>query len=94
MVVYGKGKRLQQPVVGNELHEPKDYDAGVKAKFPEGWYDRLSEAFDKYLKEYSADELNKGNRLFDLYKAWRDECKVGFNRVDLEKLLDWLKELG
>ena len=30
--------------------------------------------------------------LFDLHKAWRDENKVGFNRVDLDKLLDWLGE--
>jgi hypothetical protein len=27
-----------------------------------------------------------------LHKAWRDQRKVGFNRVDLEKLLGWLKE--
>jgi hypothetical protein len=38
------------------------------------------------------EQLNKGNVLFDLYKAWRDDNKVGFNRVDLEKLLAWLKE--
>ncbi len=30
--------------------------------------------------------------LFDLYKAWRDANKVGFNRVDLEKLAVWLEE--
>ena len=53
------------------------------AKFPEGWYDRLAKAFDKYLEGYEPEDLN---RLFDLYKAWRDENKVGFNRVDLEKL--------
>jgi hypothetical protein len=34
--------------------------------------------------------LNKG--LFDPYKARRDENKVGFNRVDLEKLAAWLEE--
>jgi hypothetical protein len=32
------------------------------------------------------------NHLFDLYKAWRDENKVGFNRVDLVRLVDWLHE--
>jgi hypothetical protein len=92
MVIYGKGKRLKQAVVGNELHAPEDYEAGIKAKFPEGWYNRLLKAFDQYLKDQDADELNKGNTLFDLYKAWRDECKVGFNRVDLDKLFDWLQE--
>jgi len=30
--------------------------------------------------------------LFNLYKAWRDEDKVGLNRVDLEKLAAWLAE--
>ncbi len=30
----------------------------------------------------------------DLYKAWRDGNKVGFNRVDLEKLIVWLHEHG
>jgi len=44
----------------------------------------------KYLAAHDSEELNK--RLFDLYKAWRDENKVGFNRVDLEKLAAWLEE--
>ena len=70
------------------------YQKQVKAKFPEGWYDRLAKAFDKYLDAYDAEQLNEGNTLFDLYKVWRDQCKVGFNRVDLEKLLGWLKEHG
>ena len=61
----------------------------IKAKFPEGWYDRLAKAFDKYLDRYDAGQLEA---LFDLYKSWRDENKVGFNRVDLEKLAAWLEE--
>lgn len=92
VVVYGKGKRLKQTVVGNQLHAPNEYDAGVEAKFPEKWHDRLAKAFDKYLAAHDDEDLNKGNALFDLYKAWRDACKVGFNRVDLEKLLNWLRE--
>jgi hypothetical protein len=28
----------------------------------------------------------------DLYKPWRDGCKIGFNRVDLDKLIQWLEE--
>jgi len=43
----------------------------------------------KYLDGYGAGQLDN---LFDLYKRWRDGCKVGFNRVDLEKLAAWLKE--
>jgi len=48
------------------------------------------QAFDKYPDGYDPDELNL--RLFDLYKAWHDENKVGFNRVDLEKVIQWLEE--
>lgn len=88
-VIPGNGKRLKQSVVGGEVHDPEDYDAEIKAKFPEGWHDRLAKAFDEYLDEYDPEQLN---HLFDLYKAWRDENKVGFNRVDLEKLLGWLEE--
>ena len=78
-------------MVGHEVHDPEEYDAEVEAKFPDGWHDRLAKAFDKYLDAYDPEQLDK---LFDLYKAWRDQCKVGFNRVDLEKLLAWLGEHG
>ncbi len=88
-VIPGKGKRIKQTIVGHEVHDPEEYDSQIEAKFPEGWYDRLAKAFDKYLEGYKPEDLN---HLFDLYKTWRDENKVGFNRVDLEKLLGWLKE--
>ncbi len=91
-VIYGKGKRLKQTVVGHEVHDAEEYDSQIKAKFPEGWYDRLARAFDKYLAAHDSEELNKGSALFDLYEAWRDGCKVGFNRVDLDKLAAWLEE--
>ena len=88
-VIYGRGKRLKQTVVGHEVHDAEEYDSQIKAKFPEGWYDRLAKAFDSYLAAYDTKQLDN---LFDLYKAWRDENKVGFNRVDLEKLAAWLGE--
>lgn len=91
-IIPGKGKHLGQTVVGHEAHDPEDYEAEVTAKFPQGWHDRLAKAFDKYLAAHDADALNEKNTLFDLYKAWRDQCKVGFNRVDLQKLVGWLKE--
>lgn len=91
-VVRGKGKRLEKTVVGHEVHEAAAYDSDVERKFPEGWHDRLAKAFDKYLVETDPGQLNTGNTLFELYRAWRDGCKVGFNRVDLEKLLAWLGE--
>jgi hypothetical protein len=88
-VVPGKGKRLKQTIVGHEVHDPDEYDTEVEAKFPDGWYERLAKAFDKFIDAHSPEELN---HLFYLYKPWRDENKVGFNRVDLDKLLGWLKE--
>jgi hypothetical protein len=91
-VVRGKGKRLEKTVVGHEVHEAEAYDSDVEAKFPEGWHDRLAEAFDTYLASADPDQLNTGDTLFELYRAWRDQCKVGFNRVDLEKLVGWLGE--
>lgn len=91
-VVRGRGKRLEKTVVGHEVHEAAAYDGEVRAKFPEGWHDRLAKAFDKYLASADPDRLNTGNTLFELYRAWRDGCKVGFNRVDLEKLTGWLGE--
>ena len=91
-VVRGKRKKLEKTVVGHEVHDPAEYDSDVEAKFPEGWHDRLAKAFDKYLASADPDQLNTGDTLFELYRAWRDECKVGFNRVDLEKLVGWLAD--
>jgi hypothetical protein len=94
MVIFGKGKQPSKTVVGHEIQTPEEYDPQVEAKFPKGWHDRLAKAFDAYLNPHSADQLNSGDTLFELYRAWRDECKVGFNKVDLEKLVEWLKEHG
>ncbi len=89
-VIYGNGKQLKQIIVGHEVHSGDEYDSQIKSRFPEGWYERLAKAFDKYLAAQDTEALNKG--LFDLYKPWRDENKVGFNRVDLDKLIAWLHE--
>jgi hypothetical protein len=91
-VIYDKAKHLRKTVVGHEVQEPGKYDSQVRDKFPDDWHDRLAEAFDRYLEPHKPGELNTGNTLYDLYKEWRDECKVGFNRVDLEKLVDWLDD--
>jgi hypothetical protein len=89
-VIYGKGKKLKQSILGNEVHDADEYDSQIKAEFPDGWYDRLATDFDKYLA--ACDPAQVENGLFDLYKPWRDENTVGFNRVDLEKLVAWLGE--
>ena len=92
MAIYDGRKHPSKTVVGHEIQTPDKFDSQIKEKFPEGWYDRISEAFDRYLTSHTPSELHSGNTLFDLYKAWRDECKVGVNRVDLEKLVQWLEE--
>jgi hypothetical protein len=91
-VIYDDAKHLRKTVVGHEIQTPEKYDSQVEGKFPDDWHDRLAKAFDKYLEPHKPQELNTGNTLYELYKAWRDECKVGFNRVDLEKLVEWLEE--
>jgi hypothetical protein len=93
-VIYGKRKRIKQTVVGHETHDPDEYDSQIEATFPEGWYERLARAFDKYLAAHDPKALNNGSVLFDLYKTWRDANKVGFNRVDLGKLIEWMGEHG
>ncbi len=91
-VIYDDAQHLRKTVVGHEIQTPDKYDSQVEGKFPSDWHDRLAKAFDKYLVPHTPSELNTGNTLYELYKAWRDECKVGFNRVDLEELTRWLKE--
>jgi len=91
LAIYERGKKLAKTIVGHEVQTPDKYDSQVEAKFPAGWHERLAEAFDRYLAQYDPGELNEGNTLFELYRQWRDECKVGFNRVDLNELTEWLE---
>lgn len=90
LVIKDDAGHVRKSVVGNEIHEPDDYDRSVRAKFPDGWHDRLAKSFDRYLQPHMPSELQGESVLYDLYKVWRDECKVGRNRVDLDELQDWL----
>jgi len=90
--VFDRRKNLAKTIVGHEVQTPDKYDTQVRDKFPAGWHDRLAEAFDRYLAQYDPEQVNSGNTLFELYRRWRDACKVGFNRVDLNELLEWLAE--
>jgi len=90
MVIKDDAEHVRKTVVGHDIHEPEDYAKRVKEKFPGDWHKRLSKAFDRYLAPYAPSELQKEGRLYQLYKAWRDECRVGRNRVDLDELEDWL----
>jgi len=89
-VIRDGANHLRKTVVGHEVQSPKDYESKVAEKFPEGWHDRLAGAFDRYLAPQPPQELNTGDTLYELYRAWRDDCKVGVNRVDLKKLEAWL----
>lgn len=92
MVIKDDAEHIRKTVVGHEIHEPEDYDKSVRAKFPEGWHDRLAKAFDRYLEPHEPSELQAEGKLYELYKAWRDDCKVGRNRVDLKELEEWIGE--
>ncbi|MBN1362078.1 MAG: hypothetical protein JW993_15900 [Sedimentisphaerales bacterium] len=90
MVIKDDADRVRKSVVGHEIHEPEDYGKSVRAKFPDGWHDRLAKAFDRYLQPHPPSDLEGEGRLYELYRVWRDDCQVGRNRVDLEQLEDWL----
>jgi hypothetical protein len=90
MVIKDDAEHIRKTVVGHEIHEPEDYDKSVRAKFPEGWHDRLAQAFDRYLESHEPSELQAEGTLYELYKVWRDDCQVGRNRVDLNELEDWI----
>ena len=92
MVIKDDAGHVRKSVVGHEIHTPEDYDTRVRDKFPEGWHERLAAAFDRYLEPYDPAELNEEGMIYELYRAWRDECKVGRNRVDLHELTKWLAE--
>jgi hypothetical protein len=91
-VIRDNANHLRQTIVGHEIQTPEEYHSQVADKFPDGWHDRLAEAFDRYLAPHTPKELNTGDTLYELYRAWRDDCKAGFNRVDLEQLAHWLQD--
>jgi len=90
--VRDQAGNLSQTVIAREAYSPESYESQIRGKFAEGWHDRLAVAFDEYLRRFDPHALNRGNALYELYKGWRDDCKVGLNRVDLDKLLEWLRE--
>ena len=92
MVIKDDAEHIRKTVVGHEIHEPADYGKRIRDKFPDDWHDRLANSFDKYLESYDPSELQGQHRLYELYRAWRDDCQVGRNRVDLDQLEDWLVE--
>lgn len=92
LVIKDDAGHVRKSVVGNEVHEPAEYEKRVIEKFPQGWHDRLAKKFDRYLQPHQPSELKCEGAVYELYKAWRDDCKVGRNRVDLEALEDWIDD--
>jgi hypothetical protein len=89
---------IVQTVVGGELQTADRFHGQVEDKFRTLGYIKggtmlsaLREAFDAFLANYSPEELQESS-LYALYATWRDACKSGFNLVDLNTLMDWLRE--
>jgi hypothetical protein len=89
---------IVQTVVGGELQTADRFHGQVEDKFRTLGYIKggtmlsaLCEAFDAFLANYTPEEL-QGSSLYALYATWRDACKSGFNLVDLNVLMDWLRE--
>jgi hypothetical protein len=62
----------------------------VRSKFPQGYYEKLEQAFRKVLTPLSADKVNS-RMLYALYDQWKKQCASG-RLVDLDKLLTWCEE--
>jgi hypothetical protein len=75
-------------VVGGEREQtPQSYAASVAAKFPDGYYDKVKEAFRKVVRTVPPRQLDS-RHLYNLYDQWKKVCGNG-RLVDLDKLLDW-----
>jgi hypothetical protein len=85
------GNKISQILVGGEWQTKRQFDSQVIRKFPGDEYNLILKAFDDYLAVFDPAELSS-NALYHIYATWRDQCKVGFNRVDLDLLKGWLKE--
>ncbi|HJZ89981.1 MAG TPA: hypothetical protein VKE40_03860 [Gemmataceae bacterium] len=74
-------------VGGDRPQTATTYRRSVAAKFPDGYYERLSKAFARVLKTMPAKQF-ESNLVYDLYDQWKRQCGVG-RLVDLDKLLEW-----
>jgi hypothetical protein len=89
-VTYDDEGHVRGMVGGDRPQTPRTYAASVRAKFPPGYYEKLSEAFRKVLKGYPLGRLNS-RLVYDIYDEWKRTCGVG-RLVDLDALLRWCKE--
>jgi hypothetical protein len=79
--------KVRARVGGEKPQTSHSYDASIEAKFPDGYYEKLEDAFRERLKSFKPGELD--SRLtYELYDEWKKACGV-CRRVDLHKLLSW-----
>jgi len=85
----GRGRLVGR--VGNALPQTaQTYRYKVRGKFPEGYYDKVRDAFRAFFKQYPKDRLNT-RELYNLYDQWKKACGAG-RLVDLDKLIRWCQE--
>ncbi len=89
-VTYDAEGHVQGLVGGDRPQTPRTYAASVRAKFPPGYYEKLTQAFRQLLKGYRPSRLNS-RLVYDLYDEWKRACGVG-RLVDLDALLRWCRE--
>jgi hypothetical protein len=88
-VGYDVDGRLRGKVGGGRPQTAASYRAAVRAKFPDGYYERLKKAFRDLLKSCPPRVL-RGRSVYDLYDEWKRACAVG-RLVDLGRLLEWCR---
>lgn len=81
---------MRGKVGGDKSQTAATYHRGVRAKFPEGYYEQLQRRFRRLLKTFPPAALRAGV-VYDLYDRWKKECAAG-RRVDLDALLSWCVE--
>jgi hypothetical protein len=86
-VVYDEAGRLLGRVGGDRPQTPRSYRTSIARKFPEGYLDRVTDAFRHVLDQIPPRQLD-GPMIYDVYDQWKREAGVG-RRVDLDRLVEW-----
>jgi hypothetical protein len=86
-VVHDESGRLLGRVGGDRPQTPRTYRTSIARKLPEGYLERLTDAFQKVLDQIPPEQLDSG-MVYDVYDQWKKEAGVG-RRVDLDRLIEW-----
>jgi len=82
----GRG-RLVGRVGNGQPQTAQSYRYKVVGKFPEGYQERVRDAFRSFF-EGADPHLLDSRELYNLYDLWKKQCGVG-RLVDLDKLIRW-----